>query len=156
MTRQEDLRVGDADRDAVATALREHFAQGRLTLDELRERLDATFAARTFGDLVPITDDLPGRASSAPALPGAVRPAEWRREGWAPPWPPGGPWMRRGGPPVPFGLLLFGVWLLVVVGSGHGWLVFAPVLFLILFGRMRRRAWAQHQHVARGRQIRRW
>jgi hypothetical protein len=43
----EQLRVGDAERDEVTTALHEHFAQGRLTRDELDERLTATLSART-------------------------------------------------------------------------------------------------------------
>jgi hypothetical protein len=37
-----NIRVGDAERDAVATQLREHYGDGRLTLDELNERLDQT------------------------------------------------------------------------------------------------------------------
>jgi Domain of unknown function (DUF1707) len=53
------VRVGDADRDAAAAALGEHFAQGRLTLDELRARLDATLTALTHRDLSRVTRDLP-------------------------------------------------------------------------------------------------
>jgi DNA-binding MarR family transcriptional regulator len=52
-------RVGDADRDAAATALCEHFAQGRLTLDELTSRLDATLTATTHGELSQAARDLP-------------------------------------------------------------------------------------------------
>jgi hypothetical protein len=54
-----DLRVGDAERDSTATALREHYAQGRLSTDELNERLDAAFSATTHGQLEQVTDDLP-------------------------------------------------------------------------------------------------
>ena len=46
-----DVRAGDADRDAAAAALGEHFAQGRLILDELNARLDATLTATTHGEL---------------------------------------------------------------------------------------------------------
>jgi len=53
------LRAGDADRDAAAAALGEHFAQGRLTLDELSTRLDATLAATTHGELSLATGGLP-------------------------------------------------------------------------------------------------
>ena len=53
------LRAGDADRDAAAAALAEHFAQGRLTLDELNARLDATLAATTHGELSQAARDLP-------------------------------------------------------------------------------------------------
>jgi DNA-binding MarR family transcriptional regulator len=53
------VRAGDADRDAAAAALGEHFAQGRLTLDELNARLDATLTATTHGELSHATRDLP-------------------------------------------------------------------------------------------------
>jgi DNA-binding transcriptional ArsR family regulator len=53
------VRVGDADRDAAAAALGEHFAQGRLTLDELSARLDAALTATTFGELSRAACDLP-------------------------------------------------------------------------------------------------
>jgi DNA-binding transcriptional ArsR family regulator len=53
------MRAGDADRDAAAAALGEYFAQGRLTLDELRARLDATLTATTHGELYRATRDLP-------------------------------------------------------------------------------------------------
>ena len=53
------LRIGDADREAVAASLREHFAQGRLTLEEFQHRLGAVFSARTDRDLADITRDLP-------------------------------------------------------------------------------------------------
>jgi hypothetical protein len=62
------LRVSDADRHKVAEILREAAGEGRLDLDELDERLEATYAAKTYADLVPITADLPvaGPAASMP------------------------------------------------------------------------------------------
>ena len=54
-----NIRVGDAERESVAAQLREHYGDGRLTLDELNERLDQTFAARTYGELNAVTTDLP-------------------------------------------------------------------------------------------------
>jgi uncharacterized protein DUF1707 len=53
------VRAGDADRDAAAAALGEHFAQGRLTLEELSARLDATLTATTHGELSQAAQDLP-------------------------------------------------------------------------------------------------
>jgi DNA-binding PadR family transcriptional regulator len=53
------MRAGDADREAAAAALGEHFAQGRLTLHELNARLDATLTATTYGELSQVTCDLP-------------------------------------------------------------------------------------------------
>jgi uncharacterized protein DUF1707 len=54
-----EMRVGDAEREAAAAELREHFASGRLTQDELNERLDKAFAAKTRGDLHALMIDLP-------------------------------------------------------------------------------------------------
>jgi Domain of unknown function (DUF1707) len=59
MASQPSLRIGDTEREAVAAELREHHAQGRLTLAEFNERLDAVFAAKTQRDLTRITSDLP-------------------------------------------------------------------------------------------------
>jgi hypothetical protein len=57
-----ELRVSDADRERAATALREHLAQGRLTLDELAERLDRIYEARTRAELEAVSADLPAQA----------------------------------------------------------------------------------------------
>ena len=70
-TRPADLRVSDAEREHHAELLREHAAQGRLTVDELDERLDRVYAARTVGELAPIVSDLP--APRRPRLRGAAR-----------------------------------------------------------------------------------
>jgi len=69
MPTQPSLRIGDRERDAVAAELREHFAHGRLSLDEFNQRLDATFAAKTQGDLTRITADLPHVRSGGGPLP---------------------------------------------------------------------------------------
>jgi len=69
MATQPSLRIGDAEREAVAAELREHFAHGRLTLEEFNERLDAAFAAKTQGDLARITRDLPHVRSGGAPLP---------------------------------------------------------------------------------------
>ncbi len=53
------LRISDADRHKVAELLRDAAGEGRIDLDELDQRLEATYAAKTYGDLVPITIDLP-------------------------------------------------------------------------------------------------
>jgi hypothetical protein len=59
MATERNIRVSDADRDAAAAQLREHYAQGRLTLDELNDRLDRAFASRTNLELAAVTSDLP-------------------------------------------------------------------------------------------------
>jgi DUF1707 SHOCT-like domain/Cell wall-active antibiotics response LiaF, C-terminal len=58
------MRASDADRERVANVLREAAGDGRLTMDELDERLDAVYAAKTYAELEPITHDLPGTGAS--------------------------------------------------------------------------------------------
>jgi hypothetical protein len=85
MAMQPGLRIGDRERDAVAAELQEHFARGRLTLEEFNQRLDAVFAAKTQADLNLITSDLP-HARSWGSLPSGSAPAPGRRQSR-----PGGP-----------------------------------------------------------------
>ena len=67
------LRIGDAEREATAAGLREHFAAGRLTLEEFQHRLGAVFAAKTEGDLSAVTHDLPYVSTSPGGLPADSR-----------------------------------------------------------------------------------
>jgi hypothetical protein len=53
------LRASDADREHVAERLRHATAEGRLTADELEDRLAALFAAKTYGELDALVADLP-------------------------------------------------------------------------------------------------
>jgi hypothetical protein len=53
------LRISDEERHQVAEVLRQAAGEGRIDLDELDQRLEATFSAKTYADLVPITADLP-------------------------------------------------------------------------------------------------
>jgi Domain of unknown function (DUF1707)/Cell wall-active antibiotics response 4TMS YvqF len=68
------LRASDADRERVAETLRQAAGDGRLTMDELDERLDAVYAAKTYAELVPITQDLPDHGGAA-FVPAPSRPA---------------------------------------------------------------------------------
>jgi len=68
------IRISDADRERVTARLREHFAEGRLTSEELDERISAALSAKTFGDLRKIMADLP---DSSPAPPNAKQPPPW-------------------------------------------------------------------------------
>jgi Domain of unknown function (DUF1707) len=131
------IRVSDADRDRVAARLRDHFAEGRLTSDEMDERVSATLSAKTVGDLRRVMADLPGGALVPP-------PAEHRPRPAAPSWA-----VRRHRPRiVPLILLALLVALLI---PGSGWLLFALVKIFLVFwlvvilagvlvaGRLRRR-----------------
>lgn len=66
-----DMRAADSDRERVAQVLHTAMAEGRLTLPELDERLQAVYAAKTFGELVPLTADLPVSAQvvAQPSIP---------------------------------------------------------------------------------------
>jgi hypothetical protein len=67
------LRISDSDRHQVAEVLREAAGEGRIDFEELDERLEATYAARTYADLVPITLDLPVQPSAGlPVQPAAA------------------------------------------------------------------------------------
>ncbi|CAG6395961.1 DUF1707 domain-containing protein [Streptomyces cocklensis] len=59
---QLEQRVSHDDRERVAEVLRVAAGDGRLSLEELEERLESCFAARTYGDLAPLVADLPGQA----------------------------------------------------------------------------------------------
>jgi hypothetical protein len=112
-----NLRVGDADREAIAAQLREHYASGRLTLEELNERLDQTFAAKTRADLNVVLRDLPHTTSPlTSSAAGGLGNAAWQgtRD---PAWP--GPAGRSGWDHRD--------------GNGHGRraFVFAPMLALM-------------------------
>jgi hypothetical protein len=61
-----NVRIGDTERDDAARALGEHFAVGRLDRGEYDERMDAVFAAKTWGDLTPVFRDLPSPALRVP------------------------------------------------------------------------------------------
>jgi hypothetical protein len=53
------MRVSDADREQAAEVLREAAGQGRISMDELDERLELAYAAKTYADLAAVTRDLP-------------------------------------------------------------------------------------------------
>lgn len=63
-----ELRASDADRERVSAVLREALVEGRLDMEEFEERLEATYRARTYRELEPITRDLPAPGVSAPVV----------------------------------------------------------------------------------------
>ncbi|MFD2490353.1 DUF1707 SHOCT-like domain-containing protein [Amycolatopsis jiangsuensis] len=72
------MRISDADREQVAQVLHQALSEGRITITELEERLSTVYAAKTFGELKPVTADLPGTAG-APST--ALQPASGRALG---------------------------------------------------------------------------
>ncbi|MFD9391849.1 DUF1707 domain-containing protein [Streptomyces sp. NPDC060000] len=63
-----DLRASDADRERVVEVLRDALAEGRLDMAEFEERMEETYKARTYGELTPITRDLPVAAVAPPSV----------------------------------------------------------------------------------------
>jgi uncharacterized protein DUF1707 len=89
----EDVRVGDVEREAAISALEEHCRAGRLGMDELLERSAAAYAARTRAELAALTGDLPGRAGEA------EQPRRKDAQAATPLPDPGGAGRRRSRPP---------------------------------------------------------
>jgi uncharacterized membrane protein len=118
------MRVSDADRERVTARLREHFAEGRLTQEELDERITATLKAKTFGDLRRVMADLPEpEPAGAQAGPGPAG-------GWGPPpWGPGPYRYRRGPRLLPLVLLLL---FFALILPGGGWVFFGIFKILLL------------------------
>jgi hypothetical protein len=77
------IRVSDADRNAVAELLTQHYAEGRLDQAEFDERLGRTMAAKTRGDLAGLFDDLPeaDAAGSGPGGPAGTAAVPYRARG---------------------------------------------------------------------------
>ncbi|MFG2002702.1 DUF1707 domain-containing protein [Spirillospora sp. NPDC048911] len=112
-----EMRASDADRDRVATSLREHCAEGRITMDELHERLEATYAARTVGALQRVTADLPEEdlyALPVPASQRSTRVPAKRSSGDLSMTGPAAMWAGW----ASVSAICFTVWLIVAVTSG--------------------------------------
>jgi hypothetical protein len=120
-----NVRVGDADRDAVAAQLREHYADGRLTLEELNERLDQAFAAKTKADLNTVMRDLPQGTRPAAGMP--YGGTAWQGQAWPGPMAPkpgqdygNGGWggsQRSCGRGSVFAPLMGLIWFLLILGG---------------------------------------
>ena len=110
------IRVSDAERNAVAELLGQHYADGRLDQAEFDDRVGRTMAAKTRGDLAGLFDDLPdtGPAGAGPA--GTAGPADAA--------PYRGP-RRRGG--IGRTLLLL---ILVFICANVAWHAFTSLFFI--------------------------
>jgi hypothetical protein len=121
------LRAGNADREKVVAQLNEAFSEGRLDVGELDERVAAAYAAKTLGELVPLTADLPAPSSGrAPARRPAASPAPAPR---SPDEHHGNRWAPVAGM---FGVFLVNVliWGAIALANGDG-PYFWPVWLLI-------------------------
>jgi hypothetical protein len=78
------MLAGDADREQVVEILTAAFVQGRLTIDELRQRVGMALASRTYAELATMIADIPAPPLKAPPPPRPVRPAVQAPAGPAP------------------------------------------------------------------------
>jgi hypothetical protein len=69
VTRRAAFRASDLDREHIADRLRHATAEGRLATEELEDRLEATFSARTYHQLHAVVSDLPAARSEQPMVP---------------------------------------------------------------------------------------
>jgi hypothetical protein len=127
---RDDMRAGDTDRKAVADQLKVALDEGRLDLSEYDERLQRTYAAKTFGDLHGLLDDLPG---TVPAAASAVQPATLPPT--APASPAGAPVRGRDvarwvGPYGSVVVVCVLIWAITSAAAGH-LTYFWPVWMLI-------------------------
>lgn len=152
MTTPDGIRVSDAERDAAAASLREHFADGRITMDELNQRLDATFAAKTRSELDAVTRDLPHVAPRYMPLPSHQAGGDWQQRGQH--WRGSGIRAGVGG----YAPLVWALLMLVLVMSLFGGLGGSPggiaviVIAILAVGRrLLRRLWRVGTGSGRGR-----
>jgi len=128
------MRCGDADREKVVSALRDNYAEGRLTLEEFDQRSDAAYQARTFGDLTPLLADLP----HAPVQPSQqAKPARSARTVPSAPPPPPHPARARMTPMLGILAICIFVAAIGIRGFWPFWLLIPT--FIILSGSMRHR-----------------
>jgi hypothetical protein len=118
MNDRDGLRAADADRDRVIARLRDHFAEGRLTRDELDERIAAALSAKTFGDLRVLMADLPEPAPASTVASTLPRSAA------------GPVFVRRGPRLLPLAMLFL---LVATLGSGSGFLFLALFQVVLVF-----------------------
>ncbi|MEV7005441.1 DUF1707 domain-containing protein [Streptosporangium sp. NPDC051022] len=108
-----EMRASDGDRDKVAGVLREHYAQGRLSVEEFDERLEQLYASKTYGELARLTSDLPDvdmrRLPAAPsASPQRRTGRQARNKGLAAVW---ASWAMASG-------VNWAIWLIIGVTDG--------------------------------------
>lgn len=133
--RPADMRVGDKERDEVTAFLHDAFAQGRITREELDERLDVTLAAKTAGDLGAVLADLPGgQGVGAPVAPRVQVPQGIDMGNWGyhlarPPRPAAVYGRGRGPGPAPFVPLIV-VALVAMILTGAVFTVFKILFFV--------------------------
>ncbi|MCF6473668.1 DUF1707 domain-containing protein [Nonomuraea sp. MG754425] len=112
MANSPEMRASDADRDRVAAILREHTAQGRITMDEFNERLESLYKCKTYAELARLTVDLPDVDLRNLPVKAAETPVPDRKgmhSGMVAAW---SAWAAASG-------INWVIWLIVTITSGH-------------------------------------
>ncbi len=146
MTAPEDIRASDADRQRVADALSRCASEGRITLDELTDRLDEAYTARTLGQLGANDGPLREMPPLSPPLLSPGPPSVWADHSrlTSAPAPVPRPPSRRGPPVVPW-LLIVAV-VAVALTSLH-WAGDKSLWLLVVIAFLARRAfWPRGGH----------
>jgi Domain of unknown function (DUF1707) len=123
------IRISDADRERVTARLRDYYAEGRLTSEELDERVSATLNAKTYGDLRPVTADLPEPELAGPF--GQQGGPNGPGSGVFPPWAGRPVYVYRRGPRL-LPLVLLALFLAMVF-PGTWFFAFVFFKFMLLF-----------------------
>lgn len=129
----DQIRIGDAEREVAVSALSDHFVAGRLTREEFEERSTRAHSATTQRDVKALFVDLPGR----PAAPPRARPGV----GEGPRPMAGHGWRRPFWPAVLLPLLLVAIGLTV--------LTHLPFILLLLIGFICLRFWVRPRRHSR-------
>jgi DUF1707 SHOCT-like domain len=82
--RYQHMRASSGDRERTIHVLQKSFAEGRLTRDELDDRLGQALVARSFHELMAIVADLPAGPVGRPPGPPAIPPFPTRQPALAP------------------------------------------------------------------------
>jgi hypothetical protein len=93
MTSDDAMRASDGDREHAADMLRDAYAVGRIDLEELHDRADAAYSAKTWGELRDLIADLPAGQVRSCAASGAESPAGAAQPGHAPRRPRAAIWV---------------------------------------------------------------
>ena len=139
MAETPSIRASDAEREQVAERLRAAGEEGRLDVEELEERLDRAYRARTVEDLDALTSDLPRRTPGGGRAPDASH---------------GGSLARRIQAYVPITVVLIVIW--AASGMGYFWPIWPMIGFAMAIfgvwggGHGRHRARAQRRAQRRG------
>lgn len=107
LSRGDEIRASDKERDAVVQHLQAAYTEGRLDVTEYQERLEAAIRARTRGDLVPLTADLPPPTPEPRS--NEIERARNRRQEWFDQWRD---WLW-------VATVLNGIWLVTSIASGE-------------------------------------